>query len=226
MAFDLQREANSYHQIEHGVRYPRYQAWEFLWEYLHDNGSFREAAAPDKIEQTALHLGFFLANWGMLRGSSNLPNTNLAFFVDFVRHLDGNVPHAFWGLEFDEFRTEPAKAGMLFEKTVKVITGFEGGDAARVSWTETLITKILLGIWGQCPAIDSYYKIGFRLYTREQGLRLGPACNGRYLTRLAELAFKHSWSLAGFSSHRKGLAYPPGKVLDMAFFNYGVEHAP
>ncbi|BDU71564.1 hypothetical protein [Mesoterricola silvestris] len=226
MPFDFQRQARSYHQIEHGSRYPRYQAWEFLWEHLQGMGSFRKAASPENIEQTALHLGFFLANWGMLRASSNLPNTNLAFFVDFVRHLDENMPDDFWQLKFDEFRTDTSRAIKLFDQAVNVIVSFDGGVAARISWTETLISKILLGIWGQCPAIDRFYKIGFKLYAKEQGLRVGQNCDGKYLSQLANLAFKNSWPLSGFFSHKKKLSYPSGKVLDMAFFNYGVEHAP
>ncbi len=222
MNFNFETEASGYHKQEHGVRYPRYQAWEFLWEHLHRCGSFNDAGSGKNIETTALHLGFYLANWGMFRGSSKLLNVNLSFFTDFIEYLNANVESEFWDLKLEDFRMRSEMATHKFDNTVSAIKGFEGGSKARISWTPTLITKILLGLWGQCPALDQFYILGFRSFSKQQRLRIGPDCSGRHLNTLAKLAHEERWPLDGFRTQKLNLHYPPGKVLDMAFFNYGL----
>ena len=87
MAFDAARYVHRYYASlapAPGNEYPRLRAWEYLWEYVWDpSRSWDDLTAPEQLDTTALHLGFYLANWGMFRGSSGLlQNSNLALVPD------------------------------------------------------------------------------------------------------------------------------------------------
>ena len=58
----------------------RYASFDYCFNYFQ---SFRETgrtvglAAPENMLLSCLHLGFYLASWGMFRGSSDLPSRSL-----------------------------------------------------------------------------------------------------------------------------------------------------
>ena len=92
MLFHFDKLTNEYYQSANGDSYPRLRGWEFLWDYVQDQNEWSDLIAENKIEKTALHLGFYLANWGMFRGSSGLLNTNIDFFIDLSVHLFQEIP--------------------------------------------------------------------------------------------------------------------------------------
>src|SRR5208283_4994737 len=105
-SFDFDRLVADYYDNIAKNGYPRLMAWEFLWDWVQQKDVSRTdlVASREKRQTTALHLGFYLANWGMLRGSSDLLSVNLDFFEDLVvRLFDGRrVPSDFWDLQFTD----------------------------------------------------------------------------------------------------------------------------
>lgn len=109
MIFDVNRYAQIYYQNiqpSPGNDYPRLKAWEFLYEYIWDESRPRWAdlISEEQIDTTALHIGFYLANWGMFRGSSGLlQNSNLDLMKALVKCLfTGQGPELF-ELSLDNF---------------------------------------------------------------------------------------------------------------------------
>jgi hypothetical protein len=207
-------------------KYPRLTAWEFVWDWVQQDVPWTRLASKEMRQRTALHLGFYLANWGMLRGSSDLLRVNLDFFEDLVVHLfDGRrVPSAFWDLQFTDFAPEAKKreqACDLFDKAKAALVSFESTDI----WTNTLVTKILLGLWGQIPAFDVNVNAGLRTYLREHPeytVKNKTWVSSATLTGLASIAADNRWQLRTPRKTRHGHhRYPAGKIIDMAFFQYG-----
>jgi len=211
-----------------GDRYPRLRAWEFLWDWVLSHGTWKSLAATRSRQQTALHLGLYLANWGMFRGSSKLLQVNLDYFEALTVHLfDGKqVPLAFWDLQLRDFApTSPSyvEAAQLFDEGAKRISDFE---AETVGWTPTRLSKVLLGLWGQLPAYDTYFNRSWRRFTLARpdlGLPRHLWVNASSLGHLARAQAQCGWKLGGYTTFHAEQPYPPGKIIDMAFFQDGYE---
>lgn len=109
MTFDANIYAEAYYQNilpSSGNDYPRLKAWEFLYEYIWDESrnNWADLISENQIETTALHIGFYLANWGMFRGSSGLlQNSNLDLMKALAKLLfEGQGPELL-ELSMDDF---------------------------------------------------------------------------------------------------------------------------
>jgi hypothetical protein len=225
--FAFKALANRYHHEACGDDYPRLRAWEFLWDWVQSSNSWSALASHRRRQQTALHLGLYLAQWGMFRGSSGLLQVNLDFFDAFVLHLFGGkgVNPAFWDLTLKDFegtrRNEEAER--LFAQGVEDLRSFEPN---RVTWTSTLTSKVLLGVWGQVPAYDRYFHLGWRNFAAERAegdLPRTLKLDAQSLRAIAQTRARHRWNLRGYRTFYGSHPYPPGKVIDMAFYQAGLE---
>lgn len=212
MALEIDKDNNPF---------PRLKAWEFLYEYIwgksHSWSSLTDSA---NLDTTALHMGFYLANWGMFRGRSELlRNSNLDFMKELVLRLFQGKGADLFDLSGKDFlpgapRLERNHA--LFDEVLQIFHNMPGN----VSWTDTLISKILLGIWGEYPALDRYYKRGIRSFYPHRGLTEVSGCS---LTMLMELSETEGFQLPTIETKCLRLSYPQGRLLDMAFFQAGLE---
>lgn len=217
--FNFEEQAQKYYAQSKGDKYPRLKAWDYLWDYMQSVEEWRDLASGNNIRVTALNIGFYLANWGMFRGSSELSNVNVRFFEDLSGQLFTEIPVEFWSLKLKDFKSTNNEAVEAFDEAFKRVVEF--GDN-RVLWTQTLVTKLLLGVWGHCPASDRYFKNGARKYKEESGNSVVGKVDAWYLVRLNELRVNEGWEIPEFKTPN-GNRYPMGKVIDMAFFQYGYD---
>jgi hypothetical protein len=75
-------------------RYPceRYASFDYCYNYFqsfHDHTSFRDICSESNIVESCLQLGFYLASWGMLRGSSFLLQKSAAFYKQVLVNIVG-----------------------------------------------------------------------------------------------------------------------------------------
>lgn len=229
MKFDTNIYAEAYYENllpSPGNDYPRLKAWEFLYEYVWDESrkNWADLISEDQIETTALHIGFYLANWGMFRGSSGLlKNSNLDLMKNLARLLfEGDGPELL-ELSMHNFSADDPKL-VYHQKLMDSVLGSMELLASNVSWTDTLKTKILMGVWGECPALDRFYISACRdLFPRHTYIT---SASGKGLTALVEAVreLNPSPSLR-LETGRLKLPYPTARILDMAFFQYGLELA-
>lgn len=165
MIFDVNRYAQIYYQNiqpSPGNDYPRLKAWEFLYEYIWDESRplWADLISEEHIDTTALHIGFYLANWGMFRGSSGLlQNSNLDLMKALAKCLfTGQGPELF-ELSLDNFA--PGAPDLAYNQALldRVLASMET-LATNVSWTDTLKTKILMGVWGGVPGAGPFLHCG------------------------------------------------------------------
>lgn len=107
--------------------------------------------ADDTLELSCLHLGFYLASWGMLQGSTELLQRSVRIFVPVVGALV-KAPSALWALNVDGYNDDTISMLWLFAKSLRPALHDEASD--------TLLTKVLLGTAGCVPAFDNNFKAG------------------------------------------------------------------
>lgn len=139
----------------------RIQSWEhcmnqFANIFVDLNENKKKIVTDMCIDNLSLHLGFFLASWGMMRGSTDLLEYDYKVHIPVVRILL-KYSHLF-RLDFLDQRSETDWEDLKnLSDGVKSAYSFE-------NVTDTLVTKILMGTLGIVPAYDDFVKTAVKHY--------------------------------------------------------------
>ena len=191
----------------------RYASFDYCFNYFQ---SFREArnigalVEPENIQLSCLHLGFYLASWGMLRGSAELLQKSARHLIPVIELIAG-ADTALWEIDAHCY-TEPNIRQLL--DTGRIFRQAQPG------MSDILVTKIMLGVFGNVPAFDTNFKKGFHVATfGPKALRKISAFYeepGTVIDRHRTLTLDF---VSGEPTSRK---YTRAKVIDMAFFIEGM----
>ncbi|WP_431293506.1 hypothetical protein [Pedobacter sp. P26] len=123
-----------------------------------------------------LHLGFYLASWGMYRGSGGLLQKNHMvhegvvdiYYSGKFEHLKHYRPTDLSDVIIDEIlglKREVSNyyRGIRFKRGNK--------EEKAISTTDTLMSKVLLGTFGCTPAFDEYFIKGFTEITKDKKIK-------------------------------------------------------
>jgi hypothetical protein len=162
------------------------------------------------MELSCLHLGFYLASWGMLRGSSVLLRRKYqALRSSHRRHRIGR--HERLG---DRCACHTDES---IERLTETATHLR--SALPEGASDILVTKILLGVFGCVPAFDTYFKKGFGVSTFG---RKSLSKVGRFYQDNSEVIEAHRVPTLDFGSGTETTRkYTRAKVIDMIFFVEG-----
>lgn len=200
----IKDKANKFYKLAENNH--RFLSWEHCYSFFYNN---RENLKNEKIiDLAALNLAFYLASWGMYRGSSFLLQYDYKIFIPIIKRL-------FEKNDFNDLFKNPSWDKI--EEAKKIITKI---DPFKES-TETLITKILMGIFGCVPAFDRFFKEGYKIETKEN-ISFNDKGFEKILKIYQNLTEKDLEKFK-FKSH-SNLSYPKMKIIDMAFWQYGFEH--
>jgi hypothetical protein len=84
--------------------------------------------------------------------------------------------------------------------------------------SEILVTKIMLGVFGNVPAFDNYFKRGFGCSTfGPKAIHRIGAFYSNHRTRLDAIKIP----VLDFDGGVTELCYPTAKIIDMVFFTVG-----
>ena len=143
----------------------RYASFDYCFNHFQQHRTAVAAwGEPIGMEASCLHLGFYLASWGMLRGSSDLLQRSARHLVPLIETI-AEVPPAVWDLDLDGYDAEGVD--LVYRTALDVRRAFRPVEASDI-----LVTKVMLGVFGCVPAFDTYFKKGFGLST---------FCRGRYV---------------------------------------------
>jgi hypothetical protein len=195
----------------------RYASFDFCFNYFQDHresGRIAELNAASQIQTSCLQLGFYLASWGMFRGSSTLL-TRSAKALEPVIDAVVEAPGEAWRLDVDGY--SPEGIDLLLDLWSTFSRVLPGGHSA------TLVSKTLLGVFGCVPAFDAYFKRGFGASTTSRAVR------SRSLTKVhdfymaqRDLVERNRLSTLDFESGEPTeRRYTQAKVIDMIFFIAG-----
>jgi hypothetical protein len=198
----------------------RYCSFDYCFNYFQhfqEQDARVDLAHPEHMQTSCLHLGFYLASWGMLRGSTVLLQKSAKYFEGLIDGI-AHAPAELWQIDIDTY--DPVTIAMLFDCRAMIQTQLtRAGWPAHRPPSDVLVTKIMLGVFGNVPAFD-------RNFTR------GIQVNGftpRALNRIVTFYRQHQREIDGYDvrtvdfgsgqpTHRR---YPKAKIIDMVGFIAG-----
>lgn len=200
----------------------RYLSWEHCHGYFIDN--YRNPTA-EQLDLMCLHLAWYLASWGMLRGGSFLLQKDYRIHLPVVNLLVSQKYHELYDCSIETL-AKSATCKKIMELSAAIVDLYKGltidlGDGEGKIASDTLITKILLGTIGCTPAYDRYFKSGLAL-TNVAQQRYGE----KSMHQLIEYYMEHYEELETYRMliSQNRITYTPMKILDMCFWQIGFDH--
>ena len=201
----------------------RSRSWEHCYCVFRD---VRTDPAPD-YDYLSLHLAFYLASWGMYRGSSFLLQKDYKVLTPVVEEVLKPEYDCLFGVACADLRKLEVQKrfAKLYEDIVEYFDPIRDEVAGREVPTPVspvLITKILMGTLGCVPAYDRFLVDGIKKYkvtTQEYSLDS--------VIRLVDFYEEHNDRLeeARRGMQSDDLIYPQMKLLDMGFWQIGYDEA-
>ncbi len=194
----------------------RYKSWEHCYSYF-------SGTAIDE-DHACLHLSFYLASWGMYRGSSFLLWKDYFIHREVVRKIltMGRLRNIDFSQQHEQVVSEVIKLVTWIKEWYQENITRVNGKETNVNVTDTLATKILLGTLGCIPAYDRYFIDGLR--TLNIGYSSLSERNFGAVVRFYQqnmFAFNNAQMSIQKSS---GTHYPAMKLVDMYFWQIGYEN--
>ena len=128
----------------------RYTSFDYCYNYF-----LKEDDLTRDMEKSCFEMAFYLASWGMFRGSSFLLQKSAKYFVKTIEYIN-SLEETFWKIDVDKYNDENIeKMFEIYKNLYLLVMNFESRHV-------TLITKMMLGIFGCIPAYDDYFCKSFK----------------------------------------------------------------
>lgn len=195
----------------------RYTSFDYCYNYFLTTKNL-----SNDIEKSCLTLGFYLASWGMFRGSSFLLQKSVKHFEPTVNYIS-TIDRSVWKIDIDNYNDQNIQTILSIYNEIKnrLITN---GNADL-----TLITKILLGAFGFVPAFDNYFCNSFRIIADGQcGFRKVNKQSLTFIKKFYEVnktaidnLSKQTFTTDFATGQKTKINYPKAKIIDMYGFTVG-----
>lgn len=142
----------------------RYASFDYCYNYFY---SFRnnpeKLITPENMQMSCFQLGFYLASWGMLRNSF-LQRMSIKGYEEIIEII-ANKPHL-WAIDLDNYEKEGNLNALIefkdeITKALKRVKLPKSSKKDRkeksINPSDTLTSKIMLGVFGNVPAYDNYF---------------------------------------------------------------------
>lgn len=218
---ELINAAQTFYEDARANENGRSRSWEHCYRVFRDA---RTAPSPD-YDYLSLHLAFYLASWGMYRGSCFILQKDYKVHTPIVEEILKPEYDCLFGLACTDLRNSDVRKQYtkLYDKIVGYFDPIRNEVAGRVVESQVspvLITKILMGTLGCVPAYDRFFEEGARYFGLEK-----KTYHEDSLLELADIYEAHNDRLeeARRGMRTEDLVYPQMKLLDMGFWQIGFE---
>lgn len=196
----------------------RYASFDFCYNYFYsfyERKKLKELANDKNLQMSCLQLSFYLASWGMLRGASFLLEKSARHYKNLIVEISKMNPKL-WEIDVNDYNEDNIK--LLIRCRDEIINAL-GRDNAK-TW-DTLVTKIMLGVFANVPAYDAYFK----KFLKKEGY-----CQTFNKKSLLEIKKFYTDNKKAFNSYRirtfhfltsqktNIIYYPKAKLIDMCGF--------
>ena len=134
-------------------QYHRYASFDFCFNYFrafYEQNRLNELISQENKMLSCLQLGFYLASWGMYRGSTEILYKSVKVFEPIITAIS-QMPEVYWEIDVDSY-TINDNMDIILECAKQIKSSFNFHP------TGTLITKIMLGVFGNIPSLDEIVK--------------------------------------------------------------------
>lgn len=210
------RVIRAYYSEQASHEHHRYRSWEHCYQFFR---RFRQATQTERDslrDSAALQLGFYLASWGMLRGSTFLLQRTYTVHLGVIDRITDSQFLALWKMDLGSDERDRAHIPTVLDAIQEVRKAYEGEKP-----TDTLVTKVILGTLGCLPACDKYFIDGFR----SQKFSFSKL-NRQFIEQLLQFCSTYSTELRSEQKRiatSTGVHYPLMKLVDMYFWQLGYE---
>jgi len=192
----------------------RYTSFDSCFNYFqshHESGNLTALTHSAAMQVSCMQLGFYLASWGMMRGSAVLHKRSAKYLAPVIEVI-ADTTSELWQTDVDGYT--PAVCDALIRSSRRIRSAFPEGAS------DILVTKIMLGVFGSVPAFDTQFKKGSGLTTFSRGSLLRV---GEFYREHADVIDNSRVRTLGFDSDEEtGRLYTRAKVIDMIFFIEGM----
>ena len=196
----------------------RYKSFDYCYNYFLKTDNLEM-----DIEKSCLSLGFYLASWGMFRGSGFLLQKSVKYFeptIHYISSLDKSV----WKIDVDRYSDDN------IDKILEIYDGIKRRLIPAGKADLTLTTKVLLGVFGFIPAFDNYFcntfreiaagskysKCGFRKVNRNSLNIIKEFYDSN--KQAIDCLSKQTFTTDFLTGEKTEINYPKAKIIDMYGF--------
>lgn len=190
----------------------RYSSFDYCYNYFYSfykQDRISELSSDDNIQLSCLQLGFYLASWGMMRGSSFLLEKSVRTFKNLVEAIS-EMDSKLWEIDVNNYNNENIKLLLACKNEISKALKKENNP------TDTLITKIMLGVFANVPAFDQYFKRSLHVYK----------LNENSLKKIRKFYDKNKSTIDSYEIHtidylnsqKTDIIYTKAKLIDMYGF--------
>ncbi|MBW6413500.1 hypothetical protein [Schaalia sp. ORNL0103] len=219
---ELISAAQTFYDEARAIENGRSRSWEHCYRVFRDA---RTDPSPD-CDYLSLHLAFYLASWGMYRGSSFLLQKDYKVLVPIVEEVLKPEYDCLFGLACADLRESEIQDRLenlnkyIAKYYFRPIRDEVAGREVPTPVSPVLVTKILMGTLGCVPAYDRFFQDGVATYkvtTQEY--------SPNSVLKLVDFYEEHNDRLeeARRGMRTDDLIYPQMKLLDMGFWQIGFE---
>ncbi len=217
-----------YHNIN-SIEDHRYKSWEHCYKYFRKVRK-KDVLKKNELDLAQLHLAFYLASWGMYRGSSFLLQKDYTVFEKIINEILLKKYSILWDIEdhlsrkdemkllFDELYNNLQNILIKIKKSVGKHPDFENIEKRFINGNNqispTLMTKIILGTIGCIPAYDRFLLIGLKSEGLQQQFN-----SKKSFGEMIKFYLKNKNEVDLLMREFRG--YPTMKILDMYFWEAG-----
>jgi hypothetical protein len=135
----------------------RYASFDYCFNYFQgfrDSGSIADLSGSKNLQVSCLQLAFYLASWGMYRGSARLRQKSAKYLAKTIQLISKYDPQI-WNIDVDNYCDETVETLLDFKHRLRESLGKE------VDASDILVTKVMLGVFANTPAFDTRFCKGF-----------------------------------------------------------------
>ncbi len=191
----------------------RYASFDYCFNFFQsraEEGRTADLAQPPLVEMACLELGFYLASWGMYRGSTDLLKRSAAHLARTVEVIATSPPEI-WSCDANNY--SDSSCSLILDVAAEIRAAFPKPA------TDTLVTKIMLGAFGCVPAFDTQFKKGFGVWKFNRAALRRIA---EFYDANADVIERHRVPTLDFATGANTTRlYTRAKVIDMVFFTQG-----
>jgi hypothetical protein len=131
------------------------------FQSFRERGEAEKLASKENMLASCLHLGFYLASSGMY-ATSYLREKSVKHFEAVIREIS-SAPKIIWEVDVDNYTDSNIMHILQYRATIMSAVGSEG-----VIPSDTFVSKIMLGVFGNIPTFDNFSKAAFDIFYFER----------------------------------------------------------